>query len=94
MDDVTLGELARRMDLLHTDVKEMRSAVVEHDDLKSVANAWHLSLTAMESTSALKFQTLDTRVTSLESALRWVVMTVLAMVIAAVVGAVIVGPFN
>ena len=52
-DDVTLGELARRMDLLHSDVKELRTSIVEHDDLTAVANSWQMLLQAHESNAAL-----------------------------------------
>ena len=54
LDDVTLGELARRMEGLHIDLKELRLAVVERDDLQTVVAGWQAALAAHEINADLK----------------------------------------
>jgi len=89
MDDVTLGELARRLDSMHTDVKEMRSSIVDHNDLTSVANSWTMLLAAHESKVDLQMQQVQTRIEQLEAWSTWAVRIVLGLVMSAVVGLVL-----
>ena len=91
-NDVTLGELARRMDLLHADVKELRTSIVEHDDLSAVANSWQLLLQSHESRAELVRIGLETRITHLEAWNTWAVRIVLGLVLSAVVAVVLVDP--
>lgn len=85
-NDVTLGELARRMDLLHSDVKELRASIVEHDDLSAVANSWQLLLQSHESRAELVRVSIEQRLASLEAWNTWAMRIVLGLVLAAVVG--------
>ena len=86
MDDVTLGELARRLDSMHTDVKEMRSSIVDHNDLTSVANSWTMLLAAHESKVDLQMQQVQAKVNALEAWNTWAMRIVLGLVLTSVVG--------
>lgn len=86
MDDVTLGEVARRVEALHSDVKEMRDRIVTHDDLRLVATAWEQLLTAHESNETLRITALDARVTVLEAFQTWAVRIVVGAVLVSAVG--------
>jgi len=89
MDDVTLGELARRLDSMHTDVKEMRSSIVDHNDLTSVANSWTMLLAAHESKVDLQMQQVQAKVAALEAWNLWAMRIVLGLVLTSVVGLVL-----
>lgn len=91
-DDVTLGELARRMDLLHSDVKELRVSIVEHDDLTAVANSWQLLLQSHENQAKLITLQLERRLDGLEAWNTWATRIVLGLVLAAIVGVVLIDP--
>jgi len=86
MDDVTLGELARRLDSMHTDVKEMRTSIVDHNDLTSVANSWTMLLAAHESKVDLQMQQVQAKVAALEAWNIWAMRIVLGLVLTSVVG--------
>lgn len=94
MDEVTLGELARRMDALHGDVREMRRALVEHDDLTAISDGWKQALQAHERLADARMARAEARVSSLESTQAWLVRTIVAIILVAVIGAFIVDPFK
>lgn len=73
--DVTLGELARRLDILHQDVRDMRSDLVKHDDLGVVNEAWRSALGRLEKD-----------VSDLQSWQTWATRLIVGAVILAVVG--------
>lgn len=89
--DVTLGELARRMDSMHSDVRELRSAVVSHDDLKSAVGSWQLLLQAQEARQAVVITQIENRLVALESWNTWAMRIVLGAVLVAIIG-LVVGP--
>lgn len=88
--EVTMGELARRMDIIHQDVRDLRAAVAEKDDLQHVTTAWDAALKAHEAKSEIQHTVLENRVKALESWQTWAIRIVLGIVIAAVVGLVVV----
>jgi hypothetical protein len=85
VEGVTLGELARRMDMLHTDLKELRSAVAERDDLATVTAGWQAALSGHEKQADLKWDAYDARVTALESWQTWAMRLVIGAVLSGVV---------
>lgn len=85
-DDVTLGELARRMDALHDDIRELRSSIVEHDDLSSVATAWQAALAAQDTNHMLLVGQLRRDVEDLQSWQMWATRLVVGAVILGVLG--------
>lgn len=92
MDDVTLGELARRMDLLHGDVKELRGAIVEHDDLRAAAGAWHTALQAHENLADRRMTAVETRMDRLDAWHAWALRIVLGAVLVALLALVLSDP--
>lgn len=88
--DVTLGELARRLDVLHSDLKDLRSAVVERDDLANASNGWLASLTGHEKSCALQLGAMDARVASLEAWQTWGLRILAGAVLSAVIALVLV----
>lgn len=89
MDDVTLGELARRMESIHVDVKELRAAVVNHDDLAIATKGWDKALEAHEAFSAARAESMSSRISDLEAWQTWVVRIVIGIVMAAALGLVV-----
>lgn len=88
-DDVTLGEVARRLDALHDDVREMRREVVNHDDLKTAATGWHFSLEATEQRLTQRLDEHDRRIGRFESWETWAVRAVGLVLLAAVLSLVV-----
>lgn len=96
MEDVTLGELARRMDSMHQDLRELRQVVVEHEDLTSVVEAWQGALAAQaklhEEQLASVRQEVSVNTQKIDRLGGWVTWTgrvVIGAVIIAVIGLVI-----
>lgn len=94
MDEVTLGELARRMDALHADVRAMRSAMVEQEDVRTLASGWEKALTAHETLANARMERVEGRVGALEASQTWVVRSIVAVILVAVISAFIVDPFR
>lgn len=98
--EVTLGEVARRLDGLHQDIRDLRTAVVERDDLQAVANSWHLLLNAAEQRatdnlhnhareSEARMVRLEARVKAIEGWGIWAVRVVGGILITAVLAVVV-----
>lgn len=94
MDEVTLGELARRMDALHSDVREMRKALVEHDDLQAIATGWAQALAAHEALAGARMKRAEDRISALEATQTWLVRSVIGVILAAVIAAFVINPFE
>lgn len=89
---MTLGELGRRMDLMHADVQAMRSSIVEHTDLDTATRGWERALAAHEATSALRDGNLDHRLTTVEAWQTWALRLVVGAVLMAGLGYLLVQP--
>lgn len=93
-DDVTLGEVARRLDEMRTDMGHLRDSVgtlPDKDDLKAAAIAWHGSLEATEQRLDLRIDNLDRRLQRFESWETWGVRAVGLILLAAVLSLVLRG---
>ncbi|MFZ5852293.1 MAG: hypothetical protein ACOYY2_12995 [Actinomycetota bacterium] len=88
-EDVTLGEVARRLDAMHVDLREMRREVVNHDDLKAVATAWHLALETTEQRLSQRLDEHDKRIARFESWETWGIRAVGLVLLAAVLSLVV-----
>lgn len=92
-DDVSLGEVARRLNALHQDVRELRNSIVERDDLSATATAWEASLRAHEQKMDLRFTQSDLEhrqlrrdIDTLQAWQTWAARIVLGAVLLAVLG--------
>lgn len=90
MDEVTLGELARRMDSIHTDVKELRASIVDHNDLSTVAASWQSALQAHEARANLIFTQHEAALKELQAWQTWAMRLILGAVLLAIIGGVLV----
>jgi hypothetical protein len=92
MDDITLGEVHRSLELMRQDISGLRDSVVKRDDLTSAASAWTMLLQSHEQIAEQRHKELNNRITALESWQTWAMRIVLGAVMAGVLALVLVQP--
>ena len=94
LEEVTLGELGRRLDVLSMDLRDMRHALVEHDDLRVAKEALSASLQAHEALAFARMDRSEYRIGALEATQTWLVRGIIAVVLLAVLALVLVDPLG
>lgn len=85
-DDITMGELARRMEVLHKDLREMRTSLISRDDLSNTHTQFMAMVAAHESNDLLRFAGMQKDIDSLQSWQTWAMRVVLGAVLLGLLG--------
>lgn len=82
MDEVTIGEVHRRVEELHDEVEDLRHTIVGKDRVKEM-------ISSHEAQIRLELHALEARISVLEQWQTWGMRIVLGLVLTAIVGLVI-----
>lgn len=85
--EVTLGEVARSLQELRQDVREIRGVVAERDDLHTVTESWKAALSAHERHAETRIATIESDVQELRAWQTWAGRLVLGAVVLAIITA-------